>query len=62
MTIKEARKRCNELQIQIEIIKEKYLMSDGYAKYLGEQEIKPLYDEWNKLIILITKSENEIHL
>ena len=59
MTITDARKRCDELQEQIKVIKEEYLMSEGYAKYMGEQEIKPIYDEWNKLMSLITKAEKE---
>ena len=59
MTITEARKRCDELQRQIEVIQKEYLMAEGYAKYMGEQKIKPIYDEWNKLMTLITKAENE---
>ncbi|HDY89239.1 MAG TPA: hypothetical protein ENH82_14125 [bacterium] len=62
MTIAEAEKKCDELQKQIKIIKEEYLMSEGYAKYMGEQEIKPVYDEWNKLMSLINKTKNETKL
>ena len=60
LTITDARKKCDELQLQIKAIQEDYLFSEGYAKYLGEKEIKPLYDEWDKLMALINKTENEI--
>ena len=59
MTITEARKKCDELQEQIKVVQEEYLMAEGYAKYMGEQEIKPIHDEWSKLMTLITKAENE---
>ena len=59
MTITEARKKCDELQEQIKVVQEEYLMAEGYAKYMGEQEVKSIYYEWNKLMTLITKTENE---
>jgi len=62
MTITEAKEKCEELQKQITIIQEKYIMADGYAKYCGEQEIKPFYNEWNKLQTLICKAEDETEI
>jgi len=62
MTIADAKKKCDELQEQIKVVRKDYLFSEGYAKYLGEKEIKPLHDEWSKLMSLISKTENETEL
>jgi hypothetical protein len=50
------------LQKQIKAIKEEYLFSEGYAKYLKEQKIKPVYNEWTELMLLIKKAENETNI
>ena len=62
MTITEAEKRCDELLIQIKAVRKKYFMCEGLAKFERDLEIKPLNDEWNKLITLIDKVKNETEL
>ena len=59
MTITEAKKKCDKLQKQIKAIQEEYFCAEGLAKYEKELKIKPIQDEWNELITLISKTENE---
>ena len=62
MTIINARKTCDELQAQIKIVEENYILSEGYAKYVGEKEVEPLYNEWSNLMSLINKAEKVIDI
>lgn len=63
MTILEAEKECENLQRKISTIEESYFMGDGtLVRMMKEKEIKPLRDEWNKLITLIDKVKNETNI
>ena len=60
MTILEAEKECRRLQEEISCINEKYYGGDGtLVRIMKEKEIKPLYDEWNRLMLLIDKAKKE---
>jgi len=38
MNITEAKKRCDALEIQIDIIRKKYF-DEGYARYVGKEKV-----------------------
>lgn len=61
MTIAEAKARCNELSKKINIIRKESCF-DGWTKYVGWKEIKPLQDELNKLVKAIIRAENETEI
>ena len=63
MTITEARKRCDELGEQMDAVDVKHGSTyDFTSRYNKEQEIKPLYKEWNKLAMAIKKTEDVINI
>lgn len=61
MNIAAARKRCNELRDQADIIRKEFDF-EGYARAVGREKRKPLEDEIDKLILAIDKAENETEI
>jgi hypothetical protein len=61
-TIAEAKKICDKLKEEIDIIEKEYAMADGYAEYIKRQKQKPFYDKMDNLLKAIKKAEEETEI